>query len=333
MKKKREGAELSLAFLDVICCGFGAIILLLMITKVDPPEVLDTPVEDQIAQVLQTQEAIKEILGIIDELQRTEIESEKDLALQIEELAKLQEELIELTSRYEAAIQITEKQRLEIEDVARAQQKLSDDMISLLGTNYVRQDNTIGGIPVDSEYIIFVIDTSGSMKTIWGFVQQKFTEVLNVYPVVKGIQVMNDNGRHMQPSTRGTWLPDTPNNRNRIVTRLTNWNVSSNSSPVEGIEEAISTYYDKTPNGEGIGIYVFGDDFQPDSSVEEVVDRIDRVNIADDEGNRRVRIHAVGFPVYYTAGTPTWSVFRFSNLMRELTVRNNGTFVALPYVR
>ena len=26
-------------------------------------------------------------------------------------------------------------------------------------------DNLVGGIPVDSEYIIFVIDTSGSMQT------------------------------------------------------------------------------------------------------------------------------------------------------------------------
>ena len=34
-------------------------------------------------------------------------------------------------------------------------------MERLLGSDYQRKNNLIGGIPVDSEYIIFVIDTSG----------------------------------------------------------------------------------------------------------------------------------------------------------------------------
>ena len=33
-KPRRSAEEFSLSFLDVICCGFGAIILLLMITKI-----------------------------------------------------------------------------------------------------------------------------------------------------------------------------------------------------------------------------------------------------------------------------------------------------------
>jgi hypothetical protein len=34
-------AEFSLSFLDVICCGFGAVILLLMITKTVQPQVIE----------------------------------------------------------------------------------------------------------------------------------------------------------------------------------------------------------------------------------------------------------------------------------------------------
>jgi len=33
-RRKRAPEDINLSFLDVICCGFGAIILLLMITKV-----------------------------------------------------------------------------------------------------------------------------------------------------------------------------------------------------------------------------------------------------------------------------------------------------------
>ena len=40
---RRELEEIGLSFLDVICCGFGAIILLLMIVKTVEPIVLEDP--------------------------------------------------------------------------------------------------------------------------------------------------------------------------------------------------------------------------------------------------------------------------------------------------
>ena len=91
---------------------------------------------------------------------------------------------------------------------------------------------------------------------------------------------------------------------------------------MEGIERAIDVFY---ADDKKISIYVFGDDFQG-HSIEEVVDRVDRKNRVDETGSRRVRIHAVGFPV--VMGSPTGT--RFAALMRELTYRNNGTFVGLP---
>jgi hypothetical protein len=48
------------------------------------------------------------------------------------------------------------------EQLAIARQSLTEEMKRLLDGLEVR-NNLIGGIPVDSEYIIFVIDTSGSM--------------------------------------------------------------------------------------------------------------------------------------------------------------------------
>ena len=203
-------------------------------------------------------------------------------------------------------------------------------MSRLLGSSFRRQSNTIGGITVDSEYIIFVIDTSGSMQQgAWGEVVAKVEEVLNVYPVVKGIQVMNDMGDYMFRNTRQQWIEDTPALRERIVNRLRLWTIYSNSSPVEGIETAISHFYDPDKL---ISIYVFGDDFQG-TSVEAVVDRIDQVNVADANNKRRVRIHAVGFPVYFDAGYTSRSVYMFTLLMRELSYRNNGSFVGLSNIR
>ena len=43
-------------------------------------------------------------------------------------------------------------------------QVLSEEMERLLGPEFQQQNQLIGGIPADSDYIIFVIDTSGSMQ-------------------------------------------------------------------------------------------------------------------------------------------------------------------------
>ena len=49
-----------------------------------------------------------------------------------------------------------------------AQQELTEEMRRLQERNYQRPrtDAPVGGIPVDSEYVIFVIDTSGSMSQL-----------------------------------------------------------------------------------------------------------------------------------------------------------------------
>ena len=77
-----------------------------------------------------------------------------------------------------------------------------------------------------------------------------------------------------------------------MMDNLRNWNVFSNSSPVEGITAAIRTFYDPSKK---ISVYVFGDEFTG-QSIAQVVDTVERINREDANGDRLVRIHAVGFP-------------------------------------
>jgi hypothetical protein len=182
------------------------------------------------------------------------------------------------------------------------------------------QDSIIGGIPVDSEYIIFVIDRSGSMQSRWPIVLRKVSEVLRAYPEVKGVQVLSDYGDYLFPSFRGKWIADSPNTRRLINQRLSTWEGYSPSNPTRGIQTAINTFYEP---GKPISIYVFGDDVSQ-GGIEGIVSFVERVNKADELGNRLVRIHAIGFLTGY-ASRPQ----QFSNLMRVLAERNGGTFVAL----
>jgi hypothetical protein len=184
---------------------------------------------------------------------------------------------------------------------------------------------------VDSEYIIFVIDTSNSMQRgAWPLVQKKLQETLEVYPQVKGLQVMNDDGIYMFSQYEGKWIPDTPSRRRIILSNLPGWQPFSNSSPVEGIVEAIRWFYAQDKR---ISLYVFGDEFSG-AAIQPVLDEMDRMNRSMGGAQRRVRIHAVGFPtVIERTQQPGNTGQRFATLMRALCYRNGGTFVGLNSTR
>ena len=324
MRNRRGIEEFSVSFLDVICCGFGAIILLLMITKTVAPKLLEESNVNLQGQVAARENALFEIRGQISELKRQMNDAEADLDQNLLQLATLQDRLSDILGQFDTLSEQQEEISVQNLQLAAAKQSLTDEMERLLGLDFRRSSGLVGGITVDSEYIIFVIDTSGSMQSsAWPQVVRKVSETLSIYPTVKGIQVMNDMGDYMFSRYQGVWIDDTPALRNSIIRTLQGWAPFSNSSPVEGITEAINTYYDPEKR---ISIYVFGDDFTG-GSIEEVVEAVDRVNLADDSGRRRVRIHAVGFPVYLDR--PNNRVYRFAALMRDLAFRNDGSFVGL----
>jgi hypothetical protein len=152
------------------------------------------------------------------------------------------------------------------------------------------------------------------------------TETLDAYPRVKGLQVMNDQGVYMFSTYAGKWIPDTPGRRQAVIQRLASWNAFSASSPVAGIEAAIRQL------GRGahkVSIFVFGDEFTG-SSIEDVIEAVDRLNAKDKGGARRVRIHALGFPTLFSQGAyPENTTVRFAMLMRALCEKNGGTFIGL----
>ena len=65
--------------------------------------------------------------------------------------------------------------------------------------------------------VLFVVDTSGSMQDMnWSAAAGMMNEILNMYPRVKGIQVMDDEGAYMFSEYRGQWIPDSPARRKAI---------------------------------------------------------------------------------------------------------------------
>jgi len=325
-RTRRDTETFSMSFLDCICCGFGAIILLLVLNEFGEPIQLETAKEDLNEQIARMEKEVFDIRGLALVLERELRARIAELSEEQKRLARLRGDLSSVEGRHKASTD--EEAALERlnETLLAARRALIDETRELQGPGYREvYKQPVAGLPIDSEYVIFIVDTSGSMQTQnWRRAERKLEEVLNIYPKLKGIQVMDDEGGYMFSEYRGKWIPDTPARRRAILDRFRNWQAFSNSSPSEGIIAAIRTFWTRE---HPISIYMFGDEFTG-PSIQDVVDTVDRINRSDETGERLVRIHALAFP--FSTQYPQHTSMRYATLMRILCARNGGVFVGLP---
>jgi hypothetical protein len=318
--KRRPVEVFSMSFLDVISCGFGAVILLLVLALALEPATLEHISADLSDLLAARKQSFAESSAEADAMEQ-EVEARRaELSLAQSTLDQLSDELLAAEAETESE---AERQAV--------LQALTEEMKRILSRSTYEppaKDAVIGGIPVDSEYIIFIIDTSGSMiQAAWPLVVKKVEQVLEVHPEVKGLQVVNDMGRYMFAEYAGRWIKDTPARRREVLKRLRTWRSFSNSSPVEGITHAVRLY---SQQEEQVSLYVFGDDFSS-GSIDPVLRRVHQINRKSRvSGRPLVRVHAFGFPVLFAAQLhASDNIRRFSHLMRLLAEQNAGSFVGL----
>ena len=305
MMRREAPDAFGTAFLDIISCGFGAIVLLILIFKFEPDVSGLISVESDDAKA-----KIKQLYGLMDELKtESAVDSEQSTKAKAEILkaarAKLEYAMTETAKLQQTSTELKKQ-------LGALQKKVKKQQIA--GTSegdQSRQDDEVGGVPVDRDYVIFIVDTSGSMKEIWRKVMREIEDILTVHPQVKGFQIINDNGNYLVSGYAGKWMKDTPSMRKRVMKLFSSWASISNSSPVEGIETALTRYSKYTKN---LSIYVIGDDFTG-ANFDQVISRTRQLN------KGRARIHALNFI------SPNASTDRFSTLMREICRENQGTFL------
>lgn len=313
-RRNREFEIFSLSFLDVISCGFGAVVMLILISKTDV-DLSDAGAED-VSALLASLLSLQNSVTQIEQQLRDDLASLEEITGQKASIASvsksLESQLVKLENSKNTAAE-------SIEGLSLVEEKLQQASLTKPRIPTDKRDVEVGGIPVDSDYVVFIIDTSGSMKNIWGSVTKEVVNVLNIHPEVKGFQVLNDMGKSLISGYDGKWIPDTPVRRKSVISLLQKWNAVSNSSPVEGLTIALRKY--AKPNIT-TSIYVFGDEYTG-SDYDTIINKITTQNKKLSSGRRLARIHAVGF-------ISTGTTDRFSVLMREMTKRNEGTFIALP---
>ena len=310
IRRDRDFQIFNLSFLDVISCGFGAVVLLVLISKSDITNVVNTSELGSLLQnVFHYEATVSELSSYLEE-QRVKLNALKD------KNKILQSEQNKIAKDLQGKIEELAKLEADGSGLELVQSALKTASISK--TTAKKRDLEVGGIPVDSDYVIFIVDTSGSMLAIWNRVLRTIGHVLEIHPKVKGFQILNDNGVYLLKAYRRRWIPDTPRRRAKVLEALATWRSMSNSSPVEGLEVALKTY---AKAGTKISIYVFGDDYTG-SSYDTVIRTIESLNLNRITGQPIVKIHGIGFISGRTTN-------RYSILMREVAKRNGGTFLGL----
>ena len=311
-KKNRRNTDIfSLAFLDIIACGFGAIVLLLLIVKPDLPSINLFSEDSLFKELFTLKEEKKPLQKIIN-----------DLDLEIDQLSEelniKNDEQLELIQKTDSV----RRQNILIKDIdndlTATKQSLTEEMKRILDQE---RDEEVGGIPVDSEYIIFVIDNSGSMIGTWPHLLKEMENILKIHPKIKGIQVMNDQGDYLFKgiSGRGSWIPDTETYRQNILKLLKNRDRLgiSYSNPVKGLRTAITNHY--IP-GRKVSIYLMGDEITTgDGRIDNTLKQIEDLNTDKISDSKKVRIHGIVF----VTGSET--VTTYSQFIRQLSLKNEGT--------
>jgi hypothetical protein len=333
MIRRRTAQTFSLSFLDCICCGFGAIILIFVLTigsrekeKMEVLLELQRELAAQLAEMAKIRTAEEEVKRMEKQVTDLVVESRKTNS----DTRAMLDDLDNQVQRQKAGLQalLADIDDLKKEIAAR-QKKPEMRLLPDIKPTPV-------GLPIESNYIAIVIDTSGSMRDpnhggLWPIVIRKVDEVLDSYPTLAGFQLLDGDGRFIL-GRRGAgtdgWIADTPDLRDTIKRTLRRYNQDSISNPVPGIYNALRFLYDKDNPNMKMGIYVFGDEFI--ETADPVIRRLDELNPVDENGNRKVVINAIGFPttIRYTFSMGNTGL-KFANLMRTVTYQHGGAFIAL----
>ncbi len=336
MIKRRQAQVFSLSFLDCICCGFGAIILIFILS-------VDSREKEKMEVLIELQRQIVEKAAALTKMEVAAIDLNKErqrVDKLVGETRVKQDNLLALIDDLDRGLQREKRGQeallVDIDELKKeiaARQKKPDHDIVLKDVKPAPI-----GLPIGSNYIAIIVDTSGSMRDpnhggLLPIVIRTIDTVLDSYPDIKGVQLIDGDGRFIL-GRRGTgtaaWLSDTREVRETMKRTLRRYEQDTVSNPVPGIYNAMRYLFDRENPEMRMGIFVFGDEFNSSDAADVVLRRLEELNPADDEGKRKVVINAVGFP---TTIRYQFSMFntglRFANLMRTVTYLHGGAFIAL----
>ncbi|MGY8956061.1 MAG: hypothetical protein ACKVJT_03250, partial [Alphaproteobacteria bacterium] len=157
-KKSREFEIFSLSFLDVISCGFGAVVLLVLISPFAESVLPDFTSETKrmLEQVLDAESRVTALQAALER----ETQSLEDIQ---EQLTREDSLAAEAKNALRGANQEAESVEENLAGLELVERSLRESQrASIRPDTSTTRDEEVGGIPVDSDYVVFIVDTSGS---------------------------------------------------------------------------------------------------------------------------------------------------------------------------
>lgn len=330
MIKRRPIEVFSLSFLDCLCCGFGAILLLFILSIGSGPDGVESEIDMPTLKAMQEQLAMLEA-DVADKaaLLEAAINSEQTSTERKRILSRVQElesQLADLQQEYDSR-----KAKLSTSEQAAAEAKR-------LLESFKHKDLPPIGLPAEATHVAFVIDTSGSMRNQmtgqlhFGVIEQ-IRELLDSLPEVRSIQFLDTSGNYMLSGRGGFWLPDTSGLRQQALRQILGYPIASVSDPEDGLRRAIRDLKPGLKADDSMSIYVIGDDFR--GSTQSLLIQLDRMNPRNpDTGKRPVSISAIGFPTLinpFQIGAAQGNA-RYANIMREIAEAHDGVLILKPSI-
>ena len=103
MRRRRNMETFNLSFLDVVCCGFGAVILLLVITKIYEPISIQESKVDMEQLVIELEKQLNELRGESTVLNEEMINIEEQISENNERKNKLSGDISSLEGEFMAS--------------------------------------------------------------------------------------------------------------------------------------------------------------------------------------------------------------------------------------
>ncbi len=117
-KRRRDTHAFSLAFLDVISCGFGAIVLLLVLSKIYEPTVIEERRDDWNGVLSRLQQEIFELVGETKVVDRDLKSRREQLSVIEEKVARLDSDLSSILARHRTSREDSAVQNIKDENIA-----------------------------------------------------------------------------------------------------------------------------------------------------------------------------------------------------------------------
>ena len=314
MKEKKTTEVFSMSFLDIMACGFGALVLILLISEFNEIEIIENKYTADLFLTKQD-----EVVTKTNQLN----DVDRELTSKIKNLISIQDELDKvksnLNNRANVVQSLTELSQLKQSQIIVKNEDQKEPIEQVVAS----------GIRIDSRYLIFIIDNSGSMVegAPWSRVVKEIETIIMTFPSLEGFMIMNDTGKTIVGG--GNWVKPTKTNRIDAVNKLKRVNAMTNSNPIPAIEKSINIYGRKYDD---VGIFIIGDDIRESKNVDSRLLEINRINTKSD-GSKYVRINALGFLTSRRLNVQGYAFEddnnKYLTLMRELTEQNGGTLVVI----